>query len=208
MHHSPFKPPDARFSIVHIDLVGSRGFTYLLTCVDRFTRWPEAIPLTSITAEDIAQAFLTGWIARFGVPTTIVTDRGRQFESKLWQALMSLLGSKRARTTAYHPQSNGLVERFHRQLMAALKAQLNPSSWMDALPLVLLGIRTALRGRHIKYYGRDSIWNHTEVARRVLHSIFYTCSVRPFRLCVTAESPHATYPSTPASSNKSQQSSE
>ena len=146
---SPFKPPDARFSIVHIDLVGplppSRGFTYLLTCVDRFTRWPEAIPLTSITAEDVAQAFLAGWIARFGVPTTIVTDRGRQFESKLWQALMSLLGSKRARTTAYHPQSNGLVERFHRQLKAALKAQLNPSSWMDALPLVLLGIRTALK---------------------------------------------------------------
>ena len=146
---SPFKPPDARFSIVHIDLVGplppSRGFTYLLTCVDRFTRWPETIPLTSITAEDVAQAFLTGWIAHFGVPTTIVTDRGRQFESKLWQVLMSLLGSKRARTTAYHPQSNGLVERFHQQLKAALKAQLNPSSWMDALPLVLLGIRTALK---------------------------------------------------------------
>lgn len=57
---------------------------------------------------------------------------------------MTLLGSKRARTTAYHPQSNGMVERFHRQLKAALKAQHN-SSWMDTLPLVLLGIRTALK---------------------------------------------------------------
>ena len=58
---------------------------------------------------------------------------------------MTLLGSKRALTTAYHPQTNGTVEQFHRQLKAALKAQPNPMSWMDVLPLVLLGIRTALK---------------------------------------------------------------
>ena len=146
---SSFPNPDARFDVIHIDLVGplppSRGCTYLLTCVDRFTRWPEAIPLTCITAEAVAQAFLTGWISRFGVPSTIVTDRGRQFESQLWNTLMTLPGSKRARTTAYHPQTNGMIERFHRQLKAALKAQPQPDSWMDALPLVLLGIRTALK---------------------------------------------------------------
>ena len=146
---SCFPAPDARFDVIHIDLVGpfppSRGFTYLLTCVDRFTRWPEAIPITTITAEAVAQALLSGWIARFGVPSTIVTDRGRQFESQLWNTLMTLLGSKQARTTAYHPQTNGMVERFHRQLKAALKAQPNPMSWMDTLPLVLLGIRTALK---------------------------------------------------------------
>ena len=146
---SSFPTPDAHFDVIHIDLVGplppSQGFTYLLTCVDRFTRWPEAIPLTNITSETVAQAFLSGWISRFCVPSTIVTDRGRQFESQLWNTLMTLLGSKRARTTAYHPQTNGMVERFHRQLKAALKAQLNPDSWMEALPLVLLGIRTALK---------------------------------------------------------------
>ena len=146
---SPFPTPGTRFDTVRIDLVGplppSRGFTYLLTCVDRFTRWPEALPISGITAEEVAQTFISGWIARFGVPATIVTDRGRQFESNLWSALMTLLGSKRARTTAYHPQSNGMVERFHRQLKAALKAQPTPSAWMDSLPLVLLGIRTALK---------------------------------------------------------------
>ena len=113
---STFPIPSARFDTIHIDLVGplppSRGFIYLLTCVDRFTRWSETIPLTTITAEAVAQAFLNGWIACFGAPSTIVTDCGRQFESKLWRALMTLLGSKRACTTAYHPQSNGMVERF------------------------------------------------------------------------------------------------
>ena len=114
----------------------AHGYTYLLTC---YTRWPEA------TSEVVARAFISGWISRFGVPSTIVTDCGRQFESHLWSNLMALLGTKRSRTTFYHPQANGMVERFHRQLKAALKAQPNPDAWMTTLPLILLGIRTALK---------------------------------------------------------------
>jgi cleavage and polyadenylation specificity factor subunit 1 len=94
-----FTLPDARFDAIHIDLVGplppSQGYTYLLTCVDRFTRWPEAFPLVDITADSVARAFVQGWIARFGVPSTITTDRGRQFESNLWSSLMQLLGATR-----------------------------------------------------------------------------------------------------------------
>ena len=58
---------------------------------------------------------------------------------------MTLIGSKRSRTTSYHPRSNGMVQSFHCQLKAALKARPNPSLWMDALPLVLMGIRTAFK---------------------------------------------------------------
>ena len=93
---STFSTPDARFDMVHIDLVGplppSKGYTYLLTCIDRFMRWPEAYPLTNMTAQSVAEAFITGWIARFGTPSTITTDRGRQFESTLWTELTNLLG--------------------------------------------------------------------------------------------------------------------
>ena len=82
---SPFPIPHARFDTIHIHLVRllppSRGFTYLLTCVDWFTRWPEAISLTGITAEAVAQAFLSGWIVHLGVPPTIVTDHSCQFKS-------------------------------------------------------------------------------------------------------------------------------
>ena len=89
----------------------------------------------------MAQAFIEGWIPRFGTPSVITTDRGAQFESSLWQQLTQTLGSKRIRTTAYHPSSNGLVW----QLKAGLKAIADPTHWVTALPMVLLGIHTSLK---------------------------------------------------------------
>ena len=146
-----FSTPSCRFDHVHIDLVGplpsSEGHSYLMTCVDRFTRWPEAVPISDITAETVARHFVRHWVARFGVPSVITSDQGRQFESHLFRSLSSLLGMKRTRTTPYHPCSNGLVERFHRSLKQSLRSALLPygNKWTDVLPIVMLGMRAAFK---------------------------------------------------------------
>ncbi|MBM6549369.1 DDE-type integrase/transposase/recombinase [Streptococcus dysgalactiae] len=131
---------------MHIDIVGPfspcRGFRYLLTMIDRFTRWPEAVPLTNIEASTVMAAFVERWVALYGCPATVTTDRGPQFESQLFRDTLRVLGCHRARTTAYHPAANGMVERFHRQLKASLCA-VDGADWVKALPLVLCGLRSS-----------------------------------------------------------------
>jgi transposase InsO family protein len=152
----PSSPPQAitnplqRFSHIHIDLVGplpqsSTGLTHLLTVVDRSTRWAEAIPLRSTTADSCAAALVDGWISRFGIPQQITSNRGAQFTSSVWSSLLALLGIKSKLTTPYHPQANGAVERFHRRLKDSLRARLAGSDWPSHLPWVLFGLRAAPR---------------------------------------------------------------
>nr|XP_012235686.1 PREDICTED: uncharacterized protein LOC105679927 [Linepithema humile] len=106
--------------------------------------WPEAIPLKDIEADTIANALYTHWIARFGAPRCITTDQGSQFEARLFNALKNMIGCKRVRTTAYHPQGNGMIERSHRTIKTALMCH-EESNWIDALPVVLLGIQSAYK---------------------------------------------------------------
>ncbi len=144
----PIPIPQQRFSHIHVDLVGplpvsALGYTYLFMIIDRSSRWLEAIPLKTMDSQACVDALAETWIARFGVPSAITSDRGRQFCSERWATFCRRLGIQHITTTAYHPQSNGMVERVHRQLKDSLRARLAGDRWPEHLPWVLLGLRAA-----------------------------------------------------------------
>ena len=145
----PIPVPATRFEHVHVDLVGpfpvSQGKRYILTMIDRTTRWVEAAALADSTASSITAAFISNWPSRFGIPKVVTSDRGAQFTSQTWTQLLGRLGVKASTTTAYYPQANGMVERFHRTLKSALWCVLDKGTWTSMLPWVLLGIRNAPR---------------------------------------------------------------
>ncbi|GFX54009.1 transposon Ty3-I Gag-Pol polyprotein [Trichonephila clavipes] len=80
----------------------------------------EAFPMPDIRAETVADNILKGWISRFGTPLVITTDQGTQFEAQLFQELSKLIGFKCNKTTTYHPQANGCIERWHSTLAELL----------------------------------------------------------------------------------------
>ena len=145
-----FEVPNRRFSHIHVDIVSlppSNGFSNLLTVTDRFTRWPAAIPIQDISAESVVDALAHGWIASYGVPKAITTDRGSQFSSAIWRQLLQVWGIENHQTSAYHPEANGLVERLHRRMKEALIALCEDArdQWYWRLPMVLLALRTTFK---------------------------------------------------------------
>lgn len=138
--------------IVGIDMVGPlpetrRNNRYILVMVDYFSKWCEAIAIERTDAICVAKTIFEYWIARFGVPEQLHSDRGSNFESAVIHDLCNLLGSKKSRTTPYHPEGNGLVERTNRTLKAYLKAFVDRQStrdWDLALPHCLMAYRTTV----------------------------------------------------------------
>ena len=150
---SSFKVPDRRFSHVMVDIVGplpaSQGYKYLLTCLCRTSRFFQAIPLKEPSSSEAASAFLHHWLALFGVPTQVTSDNGASFVANVWRDMMTKLNIKVSYSALYRPQAIGMLERQHRPLKDSLKAAIEEMGdkyqdrWMEFLPLVLLGRRTA-----------------------------------------------------------------
>ena len=148
-------PVTSRFRTVHIDIVGPlktarSGKQYILTMMDRFSRWVEAIPLTNIRAETVCRHFYSDWVCRFRVPDYVITDQGSQFESAMFKEMLQSMDIKRCRTTAYHPEPNGMIERMHSTLKTTLRCLADTfPDWVAALPTALLAIRSAVNDRGI-----------------------------------------------------------
>ena len=140
-----------RFERVSLDIVGplpisARGHRYILVAIDCFTRWAQAFPLMNMTAESVAEAFVEGWVALFGVPESLHSDQGSQFTSKVFHEMCKMLNISKTQTTPYHPQGNGMVERVNRTIINLLRANVhdNESNWDKVLPLVMLSYRSAV----------------------------------------------------------------
>ena len=132
--------------LLDMSVTTTRGNRYVLVMVDCFSRWTEACPLPDKTAHSVADAFLNQVVCRFGMPSVIHSDQGREFENKIMQELCILCGSHKTRTTPYHPESDGMVERFNRTLlmMLAMFAGKNRDDWDDLLPAVMMVYRSSV----------------------------------------------------------------
>ena len=154
-------PQKHRHSLVHwkisypfhhigLDFLGplptSNGCRYILLIGDHFTKWYEAIPLPDQTAATTSDALLERWICRFGCPYSIHTDRGTNFESQLSANLLKKLEIDKTRLTAFHPQSNSVIERMNRTLLNMLAKCIDEdqTNWSVKLPYVLMANRSSV----------------------------------------------------------------
>ena len=135
------------FKRIAMDVVGplprsSSGRRFILVICDYATRYPEAIALRNVDANTVAEE-LVKFFSRVGVPEEILTDQGTNFTSQLLTEVYRLLRIKPLRTTPYHPQTDGLVERFNHTLKQMLRKAANEEGkdWDRLLPYLLFAYR-------------------------------------------------------------------
>ena len=152
--HAPLQqfPVGCPMERVGIDITGpyprsEGGNCYVLSAIDYFTKWLEAYAIPNQEAETIADVLVEGMISRFGVMESLHSDRGTNFESRVFAAMCERLGIHKTHTTPLHPQSDGLVERFHRNLgdQLAIVTSKHQRDWDKHLPLVLMACRSAVQ---------------------------------------------------------------
>jgi hypothetical protein len=137
------------FEQIRIDFVGplkesSKGNKYIIVATDYLTKWPEAKPVPNATAMEVAKFLYEDIICRHGVPTSILSDHGPAFIGKIIKLLKEEVGFKHKFSAPYHPQTNGLTEKFNGTLCKSLLKCVNSmtAEWDDLIPSVLFAYRT------------------------------------------------------------------
>ena len=147
---SPLKPIPVMknpFERILVDIVGplpktSAGHSYLLTILDSATRYPEAIPLRTIHAKVVVRELLH-FFTRFGLPLEVQTDQGTNFMSKIFKQSLTELGIAHVVSSAYHPQSQGALERYHQTLKSMMRkfCEETGQDWDKGVPFLLFATR-------------------------------------------------------------------
>jgi len=117
-----------------------KGNGFILVITDRFAKLTKCVALRRITAMSVASAIIDAWVSAYGPPDRILSDQGPQFMSNVFIAVMKMLGIETVRTTAYHPQTNGQVERYNRTMATQLRSYVadDPSRWDELLPVITM----------------------------------------------------------------------
>lgn len=147
--------PTAAFQCLGIDVLGplpitTKGYKYILCITDYYTRYPIAIPMTNQRANTIAKLLVEEVFLVYGFPASILSDRGSNFLSDLLSAVLELFRIRKLSTSAYHPQTNGLTERFNGTLTTMLSHFIsqNQNNWDIYLAYVLFAYRTSVQEFH------------------------------------------------------------
>ena len=142
------KMPDARFDTIHADLCGPfpecQGFSYLLVCIDRFSRFVTAYPLRNAKSESVVLG-INSFVSMFGQMRILRVDNGVQWNSTLFREYVSYLGCDLCISSTRYPESNGLVERAIKNIKVALTAKLDRNHWLFYLGTIVLSLNTMYR---------------------------------------------------------------
>ena len=146
----PIEPPTGILDLMGLDFVGpvpqsTNGNKYILMCTDYLSRYAITQATTNCTSETAARFIVDKLILQFGVPRQLVTDRGTHFMSNVFEAITSRCGINHITTTTYHPQCNGLTERFNATLVDSIATYVNQqqSDWDDYLPYITFAYNTS-----------------------------------------------------------------
>ena len=138
--------------IVAVDILGplpesDNRNSYIMVVGDYFTKWMEAYAIPNMEAKTVATKLTDEFFFRFGIPEQLHSDQGKQFESQLLKDVCTILRIDKTRTTPYHPQSDGLIERFNRTLLSMLSTGVDgdPFHWEDHLQKVCMAYNTSIQ---------------------------------------------------------------